>query len=348
MDYDIVIATRNRGLALKISIPLMLTQNKRPKNLIIVDSSFNHSDIKQQIENYISLIDNNINVNIIKSSPGSSYQRNIGLKYVRSEIVMLPDDDSLWFPNVASEVMKIYEKDNEQIIGAVCASESPDPPSGVIVSNKEFYRMSLKDRMQLIRNKFDIINKVEHRFFPEPFYFEGLKRLKDRKLPIWLDGKHVQLSPTIIGFKMSFRTEIIKKINFDEILGRYALFEDRDVALEILKNHLIVDALDAKVFHYRSPELRVSGDEWGVMSILNMAYIICKHTGAHSVSRNLLRRYCFYRGVRYLLQIYSYYGMRRAAGTWKAIMHLSEILNSSKDELAEKYLRSRKACLGGN
>ena len=39
LDFDVVIATRNRPQALELSIPLILGQSRQPKKLIVIDSS---------------------------------------------------------------------------------------------------------------------------------------------------------------------------------------------------------------------------------------------------------------------------------------------------------------------
>lgn len=345
MNYDIVLPTRNRHSVLQLSIPLMLKQSRTPESLIVVDSSDNHDDVRRIVESIVKSTNININLKIFHSDSGSSYQRNIGLKHTVSEIIMFPDDDSLWFPIFASSVMKIYENDIDKVIGAVAASESLEPPYGVLKNSNNSYKMSLKDRLQLIRSRLNIVNRVEDWLFPDPFIVEGMGRQKLKEVPNWLCENNAQPIPSLIGFRMTFRNTVVQSLKFDEVLGRYALFEDRDVSLGVLREHLIVEANDAKVFHYRSPENRVPGDEWGVMSILNMAYIICKHTPIRSESRGLLRRYCYYRGVRYLLQIHNQYGRRRAIGTWKALMRLSEILNSPQEEIVQKYMDIRNDCL---
>jgi len=257
---------------------------------------------------------------------------------------MFPDDDSLWFPKMASSVMEIYEKDQNQVIGAVAASELFFPPNKVIKEKeKACYKMSIKDRLQFLRLS-PTLTSLEDKLFPNPFMIEGQYKQKDKQLPANLKNI-AKLFPTLLGFRMSFRRKVIQNFQFDEILGRYALYEDRDAALYVLNSFLIAESLKAKVFHYRSPEQRTSGKKWGIMSILNMAYIICKHTSSSS-SRRLVKHYCRYITIRYLMQTYTKYGRERAIGALKAYLRLSEILNSSKTELSHTYKRIFNKCLG--
>ena len=50
MTYDVVIATRNRPEALRLSIPLILKQGRPPTKLIIVDASDDHQLIRKTIK----------------------------------------------------------------------------------------------------------------------------------------------------------------------------------------------------------------------------------------------------------------------------------------------------------
>jgi hypothetical protein len=50
MEFDIVLPTRNRQMALQLSIPLMLSQSRLPLHFIVVDSSDSHSEVRQLVE----------------------------------------------------------------------------------------------------------------------------------------------------------------------------------------------------------------------------------------------------------------------------------------------------------
>ena len=344
MEFDIVIATRNRQRVLPLSIPLMLSQNRLPQCLIVVDSSDNHSEVVKILDKIVSKSSVNIDMQIVQSNAGSSLQRNVGLKYVLSPIVMFPDDDALWFENVADPIMKIYETDVDELIGGVCSSESLIPPFGIFKDGKQPYRMELRDRLQhrIAKN----LKPVEKRFFPDPFFAENNTIRKTQKLPSWLPEAGAVLSGPMTGFRMTFRTDLIKRYGFDEALGRYAMYEDRDASLSILNDHLIVQALKSRVFHYRVPEKRINGLSWGIMAILNRAYIICKHYLPESLERKCLLRFSYYQLARYLIQAHTKYGRQRALGAWRAIARIPILLNESKHQLAATYIRLRNECVG--
>lgn len=344
MDFDIVIATRNRHAALGLSLPLMLEQHRLPKRVIIVDSSDDQDETRAVVEAGVESALGRTSVEFYTSPPGTSLQRNTGLQHVASPVVFFPDDDSLWFPGVTEAVMRIYERDGEGLIGGVRAEESFTPPSGLPDGNGgEPYRMAFRDRLQLRIGLMQY--RLEKRYFPDPLFAEGNSRYRDLPAPDWLAEENAVLCGPMFGFSMSFRTAVIKETGFDEILGRYALFEDLDASLAVLERRTLVCAGNARVFHFRAPESRVNGREWGMMHILNRMYVLRKHSPPGSYARRLHARFTYYKLARYLLQAHTHYGRERLRGAWRAALCAPQLLASPREELEQRYVRLRQACL---
>jgi hypothetical protein len=49
MQYDCVIATKNRVGALRMSIPLILKQDVLPERLIVIDASDDHDSVRTEV-----------------------------------------------------------------------------------------------------------------------------------------------------------------------------------------------------------------------------------------------------------------------------------------------------------
>ena len=109
MDYSVVVATRNRLDALKLSLPLLLAQTRPPLEIIVVDSTDAPEPIRGIVEEVAPTTA--IPVSYLHSAPGASLQRNIGLARARGEVTLFPDDDSMLFPDAMERVMRIYERD---------------------------------------------------------------------------------------------------------------------------------------------------------------------------------------------------------------------------------------------
>lgn len=345
LNFDIVIVTRNRHDYLKLSIPLMLRQSRLPANFIVIDSSDDHEKTKQVVNSIFNSTNVDCNLCIHKSGMGIPLQRNVGMQFVRSPIVFFPDDDALWFDGFAQEVMSVYEMDVREEIGAVAGTASQIPPPGTITREEAYKQLEFRDLLGLYLNK--PINKLMDGFFPDPLFVEGNSRIEKKDVPLWLKNNSAEISNLMTGFLMSFRTGVIKRKGFDESLGQYAIFEDRDASLSVLDTHLIARAVNAKVFHYRSPDKRESGFKWGFTHILNLAYIVCKHTSDKTVARKYLKRFFYYKLFFYLLQSQTAYGRARVAGAWSAMQHLSAFLTASKENLPEVYISVKEKYLSG-
>lgn len=81
MDYDVVIPTKNRIEPLKLSIPLILSQSRKPNKLIIVDASDDNSKINEIVNQLV--INSGVEYEyIVADMANSSRQRNLGLEKV--------------------------------------------------------------------------------------------------------------------------------------------------------------------------------------------------------------------------------------------------------------------------
>jgi hypothetical protein len=186
---------------------------------------------------------------------------------------------------------------------------------------------------------------LERRFCPDPLTVHGRSRCNAHGTLDWLSGQNAVPVEFMAGFRMSFRTRLITERGFDETLGRYALFEDVDASFSIMKDHLVVAAWDARIFHYRSPERRDAGMILGVMQILNRAYVICKHAEPGTYARRSLSRYAIFKLCIYLTETKSKFGRDRLIGAFRAYRCLPTLLEAAPEELASTYLRLREQCL---
>jgi len=345
MDYDVVIATKNRPEALKLSIPLILKQGCKPNKLIIVDSSDNHENIEKTVLETVG--NNNINLEILQSKANLPHQRNVGLEHVESPIVMFPDDDSLWWPGVAEATVSIYERDESADVGGVCGKEIRQPPPQIASTHNNFYHMRSSDRFrQWVQEK---RHKYEDRFYPDPAWVYGRSLWRIRPVPSWLQEENARLVEYMGGFRMSFRTNIIRRYGFDEALGALAGWtggEDADASFQVAKMRLLVGAHRARIFHFKHPRRRARGFKLGFVSIFNRAYVICKHTRVHSAARRALKGWVRYKYMLYMLGAHDRFGRDRVKGALTGIRYMNELLNTPKEQLRETYMAicSRVTC----
>jgi glycosyltransferase involved in cell wall biosynthesis len=344
MEYDAVIATRNRAEVLKISIPLILEQSRPPRKLIVVDSSDNHNVVRRTVQFITS--GSKVDLEILHSQRAcSAHQRNLGIERVESPVVMFPDDDSFWWPGVGEAIMRIYERDTNGDIGGVCAREITVPPPSVHLDDGKIYKMTLADR---IRQK---IGRPRHIFddfvCPDPLWIHGRTRWTVRPVPDWLNEENAALVEFSGAARMSLRVEIIRNDGFDEDLGLYtgwAAYEDADISFKVMRNHLFVGARNARAYHHRCPGQRSGGFKIGFLTQFNRAYVICRYSPPGSRARRALKRFAIYKMMQYLLDFRSQFGRDRVRGVFKAIKGIKILLKTPSEHLRECYLElSQKA-----
>lgn len=343
MEFDILVATRNRQSVLQASLPLMITQDILPSKFIFIDSSDDHKLLRNTVEDIFKELSPDTNIQIIKSAPGLSHQRNCGLRYTKAPVIFFPDDDALWFRGMAGAVIRIYERDTREIIGAVCPEDTPFPPPEAA----EIVGPLSNGAGGVFNFLGKLMNRFENSFLMDPIYIEGFLRNKGKFIPEWLPEEDAEVFGPMTGFQMSFRTDVIRKYRFDESLGRYSLFEDRDASLNVLKDYLIICTKKGKVYHFRVSGQRTNEFEWGMINMLNRAYVVCKHSVPGSEARRKLSGYCLFRFAVYLLRARSQEGRERIKGAWKAIGCIPRLLNAPQSELTNRFLMLRDECLKG-
>ena len=347
LEFEIVLATRNRPEVLQLSIPLMLAQSRLPRRFIVVDSSQDHMMVRRVVEDIFRRSETSSELLVMESPiAGTTHQRNVGLKHVGAPVVVFPDDDALWHPGAADALMRIYERDVERAVGCVGMSPAPTFPAGMFASREPLYRLEVRDRVAKATDRF--LTPVEESLFPDPMHSRRMwvpERCTMKSLS-WLSEEDAELCGPVTGYRMSFRTEVIRELGgFDERLGTYGLYEDFDASIGCLQKHHNVLAGRSKCFHYRVPSKRVSASEFGIMAILNRTYITCKYSLPRSTTRSKLIRYLYYKLVRYFLQSYTHYGRRRLVGAIYAMPEARRLMDVPIGELSSRYVKARTDCL---
>lgn len=348
MNYSCVIATRNRLEALKLSIPMLLGQTRPPQDIIVVDSSDDEAAVRSLVEEFAAAAP--LPVRYIRSGPGAAAQRNLGLRHVTGEVVLFPDDDSLLYPDAMDHIMRVYERDTEGLIGGVCAAEAhaPHESAGIAgASDRPGYRRRRSDAMSLAL--LPLRRRMEDRLIPDPFLTLAAQKLARLRQPDWLEEVQAIHVPYMTGFRMSFRTEVIRALQFDEGLGRYALFEDIDASLRTLDNFCVVAATQAFIYHLKAPERRDAGRAMGVMHILNRAYVLAKDRSDNPREwariQSEARRFAGYKTLLYRLRAKSTFARDRLRGAELASADQQKLFNAPRHELAATYARVKEFCL---
>lgn len=348
LDHDIVIVTRNRPEALELSIPLLLGQTRLASRLIIVDSSDDHASVRRTVESLTR--DAPFPVEVIQSEKGMTRQRSVGLQSVRSPIVLYPDDDSLFFPTTSAEIMRVYERDTEGLIGGVCARPSQVSPATpvetVAAGTGKPPRMTPWDRFKNLMGS--SWPKLMERIAPDPFKVHGRAMIAKGRFPPWLADEDTVPVEWMTGFRMSFRTDLIRQVGFEQAFTNYGGFEDVSVSFRIFETgKVLVGARRSRIFHHRFPSKRSHGVGMGMRQVLNKAFIVCRHSPPGSDARRSLHPFARLKVAQYLMTVYSRHGREKVLGAWRAKGKIDLLDGCPPEKLLETYFEARKDCLRG-
>lgn len=273
MEFDAVIATRNRPDALALSLPLLIGQSCPPARIIIVDASDDEAAVDRVVADVVGRT--GYPIRLERGPRGSSHQRNAGLALVTAPVVFFPDDDSLCHPGTTEAIMRIYERDGDGAIAGVCGTDTALPPPGLDLGAA--YAMSSEHRAKARR--MILRHRIESAMTDlNPFLMLGRALQKRRPAPGWIAEANAAPVEWMTGYRMSFRTEVIRACRFEEAFAGYGLYEDIDASFSAARRGALVGAHGAQIYHHRFPAGRPDRFAFAAMTMVNRGYVIAKQS----------------------------------------------------------------------
>jgi hypothetical protein len=265
-------------------------------------------------------------------------QRNEGLKLVESDVVFFPDDDSLCDPDFAEQVMRIYERDTDRVIGGVTGTHRArmrDSEDDAAEVPKMGLGAQLRQRISPARGR------LERKLVLDPLISISWQIRKRWTVPDWLREAGGHPNCWVRGCRMTFRTEVIRGAEgFDEHLRDYATFEDVHLGFSIGRTKIIAQAMDAMVFHMQFPGGRGPGRLRGATNIANRAYVVACHSERGSVNRRRVVTYGMYRCLLYGVGgLWSAYHRESFRGAFAVLRRLRPLLLAAPEHAGEAYQR---------
>ncbi len=344
LEFDVVIATRNRPEALALSIPLILGQSRQPRKLIVIDSSDDHPPVAETVADAVGAARGTGwrgTVVVEHSGRGAAYQRNRGLDHVESDVVFFPDDDSLFHPGTSEAIMRAYELDTDGRITGVCAADALDPPAGSLAGARYQMTMVHKQESRTLRLR----NRLERRFDAlSPTHYLG-ELLKSRFEPLaWFDAENCVLVEYMTGYRMSFRTAVIRASPFDETLRFFGLVEDPEASFAAMRHGALVGARNARIYHHKFPGGRGDPFWLGLVGVLNRSYVVLKHVHDAGLApaeaervRRVLRQFGRLKVLSCLARLHRQSGRDELRGTLAALDGVKVMLDTPRADLPRVF-----------
>ena len=263
MRWTLAIATYNRPDALRECIKYALAQSCPPYEIAVVDASSEWASSRQMVLKMAGLTHVAYEPAHIR---GSAVQRNQLIKIATGDVLSLIDDDSYMHRACAAEIMKVYEADTDNKVvgvGALQTFAMPDDSTSAMELDQP-NRPSLRDKLNAL---FEQELDVERMLLP---YDENYP---DHPVPPSVSHLNVGSTRYMNGFRMTFRRSIISQIGFDESLKKYASAEDMDASYRASRFGALLNAYDARIFHDKSPNERLSRHTRELLGYMNLAYL---------------------------------------------------------------------------
>lgn len=252
---SVIICTKDRFADFKATLASLTRQTRLPDELVVVDSSS-----QDALREYLSSSDIPVAVQYLRTVPGLTRQRNVGVEKSQGELLFFFDDDVDLEADYIELVEKVFLNDTR--IGAVGGRVANSKPVG---QKSAFYWLK--------RLYFNTLRYV----FLQVDYGDG--RFRYSGMPT-----HPHLRKTsgyiecLSGCCMAFRRQVFAVARFDEKLSGYGHMEDADISRQILNaGYKIYYEASAVLDHMVSPRNRLKERELAEMTVLNYAYLFRKN-----------------------------------------------------------------------
>lgn len=254
LTWSLVIVTYKRAYVLPQCIQLACLQSRPPREVIVVDASPDWEQCRSVIQAQLLKSHSDIQLIYVAANRASiPAQRNQGIDLASSDIVFLIDDDALMHQDCAKEIMAVYEADPDEAVVGVQASLDTALPAEV---DRSAYATIRYDGV--VDGSFGRSRNPLHRFghrllSAEDFIVRYDSPVRAKPMPAAISRMAVAQAEVLAGMRMTFRRRIISEVRFEEVLHRYAAYEDFDASLRASRRGLLLTSLRARVCHLKTP-----------------------------------------------------------------------------------------------
>lgn len=281
LTWALCVSTYNRIDVLEVCVRHALQQTRMPYEIVIVDAS---ADLEGNSRRIIPMAQAaGVPIRYLaapkKALPS---QRNHGIAATTADILFLIDDDSLMHPDCAETIMQVYEADRDKRIVAVSASDGPVPSGAGIVgeaksgSTKAPLTRTILSRSRIARFLWVelFLMSADRVFIP----YDGHWHDPDEATVAASGLGAIHAVKTIGGYRMTVRRAIALAEPFDNDLLGYASAEDLDATYRFSRHGWNVKVLDAQLYHHEAMVARLKREQSTMLSVLNVAFMLRKHT----------------------------------------------------------------------
>lgn len=267
LSWGLVIPTYGRPQILVRSVRLAVAQTRRPSTVVIVDSHPDSARHKDELLSELGATHSSTPIHYLTTTRrSSSFQRNIGIDFINTDLVFLFDDDTLMFPDCAEQLVLEFEADTNHTIAGLNPKTELHPPD--ITCEPSINSTPNGTLLGRLASSTRRIFKAEDLFQPYLDRTGAPSYASDQSGLIGLGG-----------FKMTFRTESIRRTRFNDLLLGYCPGEDTDASHRVLRYGRLENCASARVHHLGQGSGRPDYYQRSMIGNLNSTF--CHRLFAH-------------------------------------------------------------------
>jgi glycosyltransferase involved in cell wall biosynthesis len=247
--HSVLVCTRNRPADLAACLRSVGAQRRPPTEVVVVDASDDDASARVVAA---WAADAAIAAHVLRTAPGLTRQRNLGLAAARGALVTFLDDDVVLDPDYLAAIAALFARD-ARLGGAEGTVAVPPLRGRRRVANalrRLFLMNSLGGRRGVKRSGFVAYD-------PAP--------------------RGVQEVDCLVGCNMTYRREVFARFRFDEWYEGYGLGEDADFSYRVSRVWRLVQTADARLEHRLSPVARERLPALHEMTGVNHWYFVRKN-----------------------------------------------------------------------
>jgi GT2 family glycosyltransferase len=337
LNWALVIPTYQREAVLLRCLGFAAQQTLLPTEIIVVDASPGWENTRDKVMHELALHYPTIDFQYVQAKRASSAsQRNQGIALATADIVFLIDDDSFMYPECAQEVLRIYAQDTAHQVAGVMPKLEALPPDNQPAKGPQ-KTSNLSNQLKIIQVKLRALAKKwikdDDIFIPYDFSFPKYT------LPETLKNLATHPVPMMHGARMSYRREILAQVQFEEALERYAVNEDNDVCYRASRIGMLLQALEARLFHVQVSEGRLTRFTTTALWGLNQAVLHRIHSPDLERFKKPFVKLLWQRLITQTLKdiLDRRWTLPSTRGVWFTLQHSQEILSKTPEELRAWY-----------
>ncbi len=247
---SVVICTRNRVDDLRACLASIAVQRRRADEVVVVDAS--DGDASERLVRAWQRDVPRTRVEVLRTAPGLTRQRNVGVDATSGDIVTFLDDDVVLGPSYLAAIVQLFQV---------------DPHLGGAEGTVDVPRLRGRRRLANAFRALFAMNSLGRR--------RGVKRSGFVTYDPWPRvARHVTC---LVGCNMSFRREVFRRFRFDEWYDGYGLGEDMDFSYRVSRAYRLVQTPYARLVHRVSPVARDAVPRLHEMTAVNHFYFVRKN-----------------------------------------------------------------------